>query len=290
MTPAELLDGIDRLGSLPEAVVRVNQLIDSPGASLAEIGEVIAHDAALSARLLRLVNSAFYGFPAAIGTVSRAIGLIGTDEVRALVVASTAVSVFAGIDARLVDMNAFWLRSVYCGLVARKVAASRFRRGTETQFLAGLLHDIGRLVLFRRLPGRAAAMLAEAEASGVPLHRIEREALGFTTAEVGAELLERWRLPRQLWEPIRCQHAPGAAHAHPWEAAALHVARAVTDRFEPELKTAGRCGDLDALPVADEALAMLGLGAAQLGAIAFEANVESLDVLGVLSPSAATIF
>lgn len=290
MTPADILDGLDTLGSLPEAVVRVNQLIDSPGSSLAEIGEVIAHDAALSVRLLRLVNSAFYNFPAPIGTVSRAISLIGTDEVRTLVVASSAVSAFAGIDPRLVDMNAFWLRSVYCGLIARKLAATRFRRGTETQFLSGLLHDVGKLVVFRRLPARAAMMLAQAETSGVPLYRIERESLGFTSAEVGAELLERWRLPRQLWEPIRFQHAPEAAQTHPWEASVLHVACAVTNQFEPELKSAKRKGELDDLPASAAALAMLGLGSEQLGAIAFEANIESIDVLGLLSPSAAAIW
>jgi len=290
MTPAEILDGFDRLASLPQAVVRVNQLIDSPDASLAEIGEVIAHDAGLSARLLKLVNSAFYSFPSQIDTVTRAITLIGTEEVRSLVVASSAVAVFEGIDSRLVDMNAFWLRSVYCGLVARMIAARRSRRGGETQFLSGLLHDIGRLVLFHRLPERAALMLAESQASGAALHLIERRELGVSSAELGAQLLERWRLPRQLWEPIRCQHEPLGAVDFGYEATVLHAALAVANRVEPALKTRERRCDLEGLELAEGTLSMLGLATEQLDAIAAEANFECFDVLGVLSPGSTTIF
>ena len=119
--------------------------------------------------MLRLVNSAFYGFPAAIGTVSRAISLIGTDEVRTLVVASSAVSAFAGIDPRLVDMNAFWLRSVYCGLIARKLAATRFRRCTETQLLSGPLHDVGQLGA-GPVGVEAVAAVGDGEADVAALH------------------------------------------------------------------------------------------------------------------------
>ncbi|MEH6628984.1 MAG: HDOD domain-containing protein, partial [Motiliproteus sp.] len=90
MSPEDIIDGIDELVSLPDAVIRANELLDSPHGNAENIGEVISHDPGLSAKLLKLVNSAFYSFPAKIDTVSRAITLIGTNELRSLILASSA--------------------------------------------------------------------------------------------------------------------------------------------------------------------------------------------------------
>ena len=119
MTPKELIDGIDHLVSLPDVVIRVNELIESDSATVDDIGSVINHDPALSAQLLKLVNSAFYGFPSQVDSVSRAVNLIGTTQLRSLVFASSAADAFSNISTDLIDMNSFWHRSVYCGLIAK---------------------------------------------------------------------------------------------------------------------------------------------------------------------------
>ena len=288
MTPEEIIDGIDRLVSLPEALTRVNQLLDSNDADISEIGEVIAHDTALTARLLKLVNSAFYSFPAQIDTITRAITLIGTDELRSLTLASAASTAFDKIDTDLVDMGAFWLRSVYCGLVAKKIMAVSAKGRGETQFLSGLLHDVGKLVLFLRIPEQTNALFKEAQASEFPLPVIERERLGFSSAEVGVLLLQTWQLPPSLCEPIRFQHDPGRADQYQAEAWVLNVALDVTNKIEPELKTDLPTTDLSGLDA--NALKVVGLNGEQIDAIVQDANLESFEVLGIINPGAATIY
>ena len=123
MTPQDLVKNIHNLVSLPDVVIRINELIDSPTASMSDIGDVIAQDAGLSAKLLKLVNSPMYRYQGEVSTISQALTVIGTNELRSLAVASSAVTAFEGISESLIDMNTFWLRSVYCGIITRKIAA-----------------------------------------------------------------------------------------------------------------------------------------------------------------------
>ena len=175
MSPEQIVRGVEQLCSLPDVVVRANELIDSPNAGAAEIGEVIGHDPGLSAQLLKLVNSAFYSFPATIDSVPRAISVIGTQELRSLILSASATQVFNRIAPDVIDMDDFWHRSVYVGLMAGKLARHLGVGKGETPFLIGLLHDIGKIVLFSQLPEEMGAVLAEAQQSSRPLYEVERE-------------------------------------------------------------------------------------------------------------------
>ena len=287
MTPEEIINEMGPLLSLPESVVRINELLDSPQSSAKDFGEIISHDPALAVRLLKLVNSALYGFPAQIDTISRAITLIGTEELRSLVMTTSATQVFHGIASDMIDMNVFWHRSVYCGLVAKKLALFNHSAAGEAMFLVGLLHNIGSLVLFSRLPDQAQHILTEAERSGRSVYEIEKQKLAFDSAELGATLLKHWHLPKKLWEPVRFQHQPDVSSEYFHEAQLLSLALKITNCVEPELKTE-HVADLGTLKGAE--LNGQELGEETLELITIAANAESFEVLSIINPDAMLIY
>lgn len=288
MTPKELIDGIDRLVSLPDVVIRVNELIESESASIDDIGSVINHDPALSAQLLKLVNSAFYGFPSQIDSVSRAVNLIGTTQLRSLVFASSAAAAFSNISTDLIDMDSFWHRSVYCGLIAKKLASATQRTKGEAQFLTGLFHDIGRLILMTRLPTEYEELLEASKARDAKLAALEHEWLGFSAAELGAALLEHWRLPPQLWMPVKFQHNPEACDEYVSECHLLSLALQITNCMEPEVKGGVVDQQLDQL--SSIAIDDFALTPGDLNMIALDTNLEALDVLSIINPGAVSIY
>jgi HD-like signal output (HDOD) protein len=288
MTPKELIDGIDHLVSLPDVVIRVNELIESDSATVDDIGSVINHDPALSAQLLKLVNSAFYGFPSQVDSVSRAVNLIGTTQLRSLVFASSAADAFSNISTDLIDMNSFWHRSVYCGLIAKKLASATQRTKGEAQFLTGLFHDIGRLILMTRLPTEYEELLEASKARDAKLAILEHEWLGFSAAELGATLLEHWRLPPQLWMPVQFQHNPEACDQFVSECHLLNLAIKITNCMEPEIKggeTEQNLQLLDSIAIDD-----FDLSLEEINMIAMDTNLEALDVLSIINPSAVSIY
>ena len=212
------------LASLPDIAVRAMQLINDPLSSASDLGELISEDPALTARLLRIANSAFYGFPSRIDTVSRAITVIGTLELLDLVLAMTVMERFAGLPVELVDMESFWSHSLHAALLARLLATCKRAPEREHYFIAGLLHDIGTLVLCLQLPEPMREILEQAARENRPLHEIERERLGYHHGEVGAALLRHWQLPETLAQTARWHHEPGGTEAFPMEIASVHLA------------------------------------------------------------------
>lgn len=287
MTPEEIIKDIRQLVSLPEAVARANQLLDSPTASAADIGEVISHDPALCAQLLKLVNSAFYNFPSKVETISRAITLVGLNELRSLIFAATTTVTFQQLSPESIDMDAFWQRSVYCGLVAKKLSEALREDSGEAMFLTGLLHDIGRLILYARLAKQAQQIVAEVESSKRSLAEVELEVLGFSSAQLGSTLLESWQLPKSLWEPVRFQTTPEKATDFQEEATLLNLALQLTDCVEPELKS-GQPLQLENLPKIE--IDDLELPHEQLELLLTEASIECFDVLAIVNPNATMIY
>nr|WP_320114051.1 HDOD domain-containing protein [uncultured Desulfuromonas sp.] len=287
MTPEEIIKDIDQLVSLPEVVIRANQLLDSPTADAVEIGEVISHDPALSAQLLKLVNSAFYNLPSKIETISRAITVVGVNELRALIFSATAADTFKNLSPESIDMNAFWQRSVYCGLIAKKLSVALLGGSGETMFLTGLLHDIGRLILYSQLPEQAQKIVAEAEEKQTNLAAIEEKVLGFSSAQLGSALLKSWELPQRLWEPVRFQAAPENAEEFKEESNLLKVSLQITNCVEPELKS-GQPVQLSSLSKIK--IHGLQIPREELELLISDASVECFDVLTIINPNAGMIF
>jgi HD-like signal output (HDOD) protein len=243
--PEDLVKGMVKLVSLPHVCIRVNMMVDDPDFSITDIGAVISQDASLTARLLKIANSAFYGFPNKIETVSRAVTVLGTRELRDLIVGVSAVRTFAHIPVDLANMASFWRHSIYCGIVCRLLAARCSILHTERLFIAGLLHDLGQLIVFHKLPDFSRRALRRCELTGQPFYEVEREKLGFDHGDVGAELMKYWQLPQSLQESIKYHHNPNAAEQNPLEAAIVHLADIITHIAELELNREERIQRID---------------------------------------------
>jgi putative nucleotidyltransferase with HDIG domain len=224
-----LLDDIDRLVSLPAVCIRLNELVDDPSSSAEEIARVISQDVSLTARILRIANSPLYGFSTQIDTVSRAVTVLGTHQIRDLALATAAVKTFEGIPNTLVSMDSFWEHSIYCALCARTLAMECLKRQRDAVFVGGLLHDIGHLVMYNRLPdlSRQALEVCLDGADELETQEAEQEIFGFDHAELGGELAQRWALPSNIQESIAYHHNPEAAKQNRGEAAIVHIANSI---------------------------------------------------------------
>ena len=223
LSPRDLVQNDRFLASFPDVYFRITEVLNSPTSSVAHISEVVSKDPSLSAKLLKLVNSSFYGFASRIDSVSRAVVLIGGNELSTLALGISLLAAFKDVPEAYVTMRSFWMHSVSCGVFARLLSTRRDASKEEHFFLAGLLHDLGRLILYRRVPFSMAQALQEAIRRGVGVHQAERELLGFDHASVGYQLLKDWKIPPSLAEAVRFHHQPGAA-SDPYEPGVLHVA------------------------------------------------------------------
>ncbi|MEW8585565.1 MAG: HDOD domain-containing protein, partial [Candidatus Thiodiazotropha sp.] len=159
MAPEELVEDIDKLVSLPEVFIQVNQMMEQPNCSAAKLAEIISTDVDISARLLKLVNSPFYGLRSQVDTISRAVTIAGTHELQNLVLATTAVRSFTGIPESLVNMDDYWRHAVTTGVMSQMLARQSNALHSERLFVAGMLHDVGRLVIYLTLPDQAIEIM-----------------------------------------------------------------------------------------------------------------------------------
>jgi putative nucleotidyltransferase with HDIG domain len=227
MNISELIQGDDQLATLPDIFYKLNAAIEDPDCTFDDIGEIISIDPGLTTRLLRIVNSAFYGFSTQVETVTHALTIIGTDQLAQLVLATSVMGQFKGIPSDLIDMDSFWRHSISTGLAARSIAALSGEYNVERFFVSGLLHDIGRLVLCIKLPDETGETFKRAETSGKLLCIEEQKIFGFDHAELGGELLKAWNLPDRLVESITFHHSPAKSKNHPQETAVVNLADAI---------------------------------------------------------------
>ncbi len=228
MTPQDLVARNVRLVSLPEVCIQVQALADSPHTVAEDIGEVVGKDTALTTRLLKLVNSAYFSLPKKIDTISRAVNMIGMRELRNLTLAASAAEVFSRIPANLIDMAAFWQHSIFTGLVARNLANRCNVLHSERLFTAGLLHDVGRLLMLMKMPEEIGKIESQRLQSKEPICDIEHRVIGFDHAQVGQALLAHWNMPDNLCNSVLYHHDVAAAEDACLEAALVHIADQVT--------------------------------------------------------------
>ncbi|MCW5892911.1 MAG: HDOD domain-containing protein [bacterium] len=211
------VERLRELPTLPAVVGRIVELLERPDADLSDVAALIETDQVLTAHLLRLANTAFYGLSGTVGTVTQALTVLGTTVTRSLLY-GTAV-----LDLRI-DLAGFWEHSIGTAVAAGALAKHLALKKPEEVSGAGLLHDIGKVVLYKQAPEAFAAVLARTRDEGLAFRDAERALLGVDHAEVASWLLTRWRFPPRLLEPIVCHHRPTHARAFPVEAAVVHVA------------------------------------------------------------------
>lgn len=196
------------LPETPAIILDLNEVLEDPKSSVNDVADVVNRSPSLAALLLKMANSAFYGFTSKTDTISRAVNLIGTREVSSLLTAIASMRLFNNIPADLIDMCAFLRHSLSCGILSRILAAQKNLVSTERLFVAGLLHDIGRLVLYKYFSEQARLILSVAEKTGTSLYEIEKKCLGINHEQIAGYMLRKWKLPIPLVKSIAYHHSP----------------------------------------------------------------------------------
>jgi putative nucleotidyltransferase with HDIG domain len=228
---------IDAALNLPALPAAVADLLDMLGRDDVEIGALaakIALDPALAAKTLRLANSSFYGMGRHVSSLTEAASVLGLRTVNTVVTTAALTGSFASAQCEGFDFNAFWRHAVGTAVSAKLVAAAG---GADAQaaFIAGLLHDIGRLVIAVGFPQRYAEVLAQGHARGLDLGERERSLLGVDHAMVGALVAEHWRFPKAIAEAIAGHHAPLARTAPLALANVVHLADRLVHAVDHEM-------------------------------------------------------
>ncbi|MGI6253645.1 MAG: HDOD domain-containing protein [Aminivibrio sp.] len=203
----EILNAENGLASFPDVYARISEALRSPRSSASHISDLVSKDTALSATLLKLANSAIYGVPGRVDSIFRATALIGGRALSTLALGVSAIRLFKDISVKWVNMEYFWKHSISVAVIAQILASKKNPRSIELLFAAGMLHDIGRLALFRHAPLTMSRLITVAAERKLPLDVLEREALGFDHGELGGRLLEGWNFPISLTESIRSHHS-----------------------------------------------------------------------------------
>lgn len=207
------------------------QTSDDSFSSMDDVAQTISHDPGLTAKVLAIANSAYYGLQAEVTSVSRAMAVLGMNEVRTLVLALGVKALSADVDKDILDLDAFWLHGVLTAATCR-ILAGPLGLDADDLFTAGMLHDLGKLITAMHRPDdwRAASELAEAE--DLPIHVAEQRHWGLEHGLIGSMTLSSWFLPPQLTEPVSWHHAPENAPAFVLEAKALSLANMLANHLE----------------------------------------------------------
>ena len=258
------------MATLPEVTMRIIEIVDDPESSASDLHQVVATDPALSTRVLKVVNSAFYGLPRQIGSINRAISLLGLNAVKNISVAASVGNIFRDDVVNLsgFDVRDLWAHSVATATTACLIAREAKLGSSDEAFLAGLLHDVGLMVelqhdraLFMELFERL-----ETDGDGAPIDELtthEQNLFSADHQDIGAALCEAWKFPKALVAAAAHHHDPsvlaGDDASIPW---IVHVADRVATRC-----TGGFRLDLPTLEIDSGAFEAIGVGRVRLEAI-----------------------
>jgi HD-like signal output (HDOD) protein len=278
----ELVADVNDLVPLPQAYVRIRELVHDPESSSHQISQVITNDAGLTGRILRIANSAYMGLITKVDTIPRAVTILGLQQVHDLALATTAIEALSKIKITAFDLHAYWRRSIYCAVVARLLGKRCAILKHDRLFVSGLLHEIGHLVLAHKEPRRYTELRVAAIQQRVPMYQIEQEALGFDYAEISTALLNEWGLQRELIDPIKghnCELARVAPEIRR-ETAVIHLAAAISR------STQWQSPEDEAVPEFDPtAVEIADLGDDAVFEIMTEADVAIIEAITLLMPS-----
>ncbi|MBI4230326.1 MAG: HDOD domain-containing protein [Planctomycetes bacterium] len=203
-----LVGRVQGLPTLPAILQRLNSMIVDPHTTAKQVGQLISSDPAVTARILKVVNSAFYGFPSRITTVTHAIVILGFNTVKSIVLSSSIFDTFRGQSESPYRREDFWKHSIGTGAACRVIGKAIGYTALEDFFIAGLLHDVGKIVLDQYLHDDFVRVLEVVEKKDCLFVEAEAEVLGVTHAEVAGWLFEQWKLSKGLVQAVACHHNP----------------------------------------------------------------------------------
>jgi putative nucleotidyltransferase with HDIG domain len=263
------INDLQNLPAFPGILEKFNEMAKDPHVSMNQIGDMVARDQMLSLKILKLVNSAFYGFPGRISTVTHALVLLGQDVVKSLILSVSAFEVMAD------QWRPLWRHSMAvskaCGIVCQELKVP----GGEEISMAGLLHDIGKVLLIILEPDAYRTVIQAATKKGQLITSVEDRLLGFNHCNVAEWLCERWNLPQRLAAPMTFHHAPEMADYAEKQTAVVFLA-------DNLVKAMGCGAEPTAMvePMNPAAVELLGLTAAHIPAIVKKLEPE-LAALGI---------
>lgn len=237
----DLVRTLRELPSPPEVYRQLTIELERPEWTPTRLARIIGVDAGVTARVLRMVNSPYYGVGREVATVEEAVMLLGAEEVRGLVLATSVLESFRGVPTELVNMDDFFRRSAHAAVACARVAArATAPMDPARAFLGGLLHDVGSVVVCLMLPEAArSALLHELHDSTDPLLTIERSVMESDQAVVGGELLGAWRLPEAVSAAVRWHVHPESAEIYAGQAAIVHLGSRLSIGLSEEMTEAG---------------------------------------------------
>ncbi len=229
-----LVTGMQQIPSQPTLYTEIRREAESKTASLKTISAIISKDMGMTAKILQLVNSAYFGLRSTVSTTEQAVNLLGLDTVQALVLAVHVFSQFTPTHGSRFNMDRLWKASTETGSLARAIAKAQQTPALviDQAYTAGLLHDVGKLVLAANVQKQYEAMLKTVQDQGVPLWEVERQELGSTHAEVGAYLLGLWGLGDPVVEAVAFHHHPSDCVGDTFSPlTAVHVANVLQEEL-----------------------------------------------------------
>jgi HD-like signal output (HDOD) protein len=241
-----LVNNTIELPTMPEVLIKLNQVMNDPESSADDVAAVVSKDPAVATNILRIVNSAYYGLQVRVSAVSLAISVMGFNMTRKVALKAAVFSTFAQQRDRVghFDPVVFWKHAIASGVAARVLGGESTvfaEMHGEDLYIAGLLHDIGKIILVERMGQRYLGLLARAAAAKHPDRELEQAEFGFTHADIGSVLAIKWFLPEDLAIAIRYHHAPSHDPFHRSLSSLIHVADHLSWQGElPSLPRASR--------------------------------------------------
>lgn len=279
MNPKEYVAGVNNLPTVSSVAAKVNELLNSPTSNAQDFDDVISQDPALTAKLLKLVNSAFYGLAYRVESISRAVSVVGFKQIRELVTSIAVIDAFKDFDDKTLNMKQFWEHSLGCGVAARVLAIYKRVPNPELFFTAGLLHDVGKLIILSHSPAEYAKVLELNMSNGSLGYDAEKEVFGFDHGEVGAELCRRWNHPEALQEAIAHHHDPEQSLEFADLTATVHVSDIIVSAFR-----LGSTGDRFVPPLSPAAWEKTGLKISVLAPATDKIYQQLFEIVTALLP------
>ena len=220
------IENISSISTLPTVIERITRLLQNPKTSAEEIGRAITTDQALASKVLKLVNSAFYGFPGRISTITHAIVILGFSTVKNIVLTASILDVFrrkGTSDLADFDFEQFWMHSIACGAASQSIAKFLGNKDKEECFIGGLIHDIGKVILCQFLPADFIEAYSMSKKRAFCFMRVKK-ALQYYSRGDWSMLAERWNLPKSLQNAIKYHHCPLPSRDYYMNTAVVHCA------------------------------------------------------------------
>ena len=225
---SNIFNQVDSLPSLPATVSKVMTVTADPESSADDLVHAILPDQAMCATILKIANSAFFGIPHNVATMEKAVNVLGFNEVHNIILGKAVFNSFKKINAQNRHaINNFWYHSFACGLAA-KILAGDLGLSASTLFIAGLIHDIGKLAFFIATPDEYLSILTLEKTGQINCHHLEQDTFGIDHGEVGLRLLTRWLFPECLVNAVGFHHEPEKCSSHPKQAIVIQLSDALS--------------------------------------------------------------